>query len=90
MFLEAPYSAIHCHDGYNHRHCHIVKLSETISSFIEESEGSFKEIIHDTHLNRDQIESNLRVPVPGIQRLLENALFKSFEMSPHLISLSFS
>ena len=38
-----------------------------------------------THLNRDKIESNLSVP--GIQGHQENALIKSFEMSPHLICL---
>ena len=37
------------------------------------------------HLNRDEIESNLSVP--GIQGNQENALIKSFEMSPHLICL---
>ena len=37
------------------------------------------------HLNRDKIESNLSVP--GIQGCHENALFKSFETSPHLICL---
>ena len=39
-----------------------------------------------THLNRDQIESNLNVP--GIQGCHENALYKSCEMSPHFISVS--
>ena len=39
----------------------------------------------DSHLNRDKIASNLSVP--GIQGCHENALFKSFEMSPHLICL---
>ena len=34
-------------------------------------------------LNRDKIESSLSVP--GIQERHENALIKSFEMSPHLI-----
>ena len=38
-----------------------------------------------THLNRDQIESNFSVP--GIQGHQENAFFKSFEMSSHLICL---
>ena len=38
-----------------------------------------------SHLNRDKIESNLSVP--GIQGCHENALIKSFEMSPHLICL---
>ena len=38
-----------------------------------------------SHLNRNQIESNLSVP--GIQGCHENALYKSFEMSPHFISL---
>ena len=37
------------------------------------------------HLNRDKIESNLSVP--GIQGHQENALIKSFKMSPHLICL---
>ena len=37
------------------------------------------------HLNRDKIESNLSVP--GIQGCHENALCKSFEMSPLLICL---
>ena len=36
----------------------------------------------DTHLNRDEIESNLSVP--GIQGNQENCLIKSFDMSPHL------
>ena len=38
---------------------------------------------NDAHLNRDKIESNLSLP--GIQGRYENALIKSFEMSPHLI-----
>ena len=38
-----------------------------------------------THLNRDRIESNLRVP--GIQGCNENALYESFKTSPHLICL---
>ena len=38
-----------------------------------------------THLNRDNIKSNLSVP--GIQGCHENALCKSFETSPHLICL---
>ena len=37
------------------------------------------------HLNRDKIEWNLSVP--GIQGRHKNALYKSFEMSPHLICL---
>ena len=37
------------------------------------------------HLNRDKIKSNLSVP--GIQGHQENALIKSFKMSPHLIYL---
>ena len=41
-----------------------------------------------THLNRDKIESNLRVP--GIQGCHENALILSFELSPHLICLQAS
>ena len=36
-----------------------------------------------SHLNREMIESNLNVP--GIQGHQENALIKSFEMSPNLI-----
>ena len=40
---------------------------------------------HNPHLNRDKIESNLSVP--GIQGCHENALIKSFEMSPNLICL---
>ena len=39
----------------------------------------------DTHLSRNQIESNLSVP--GIQGCHENALFKRLEMSPHFICL---
>ena len=39
-----------------------------------------------THLNRDQIESDLSVP--GIQGHQENALYKSFETSPHLLCLA--
>ena len=43
-------------------------------------------VTHDhTHLKRDQIESNLSVPV--IQGHQENVLIKSFEMSPLLICL---
>ena len=38
-----------------------------------------------THLSKNKIESNLSVP--GIQEDQENALIKSFEMSPHLIGL---
>ena len=38
-----------------------------------------------THLNRDKIESNLSVL--GIQGHQENALIKSFEMSPNFIYL---
>ena len=38
-----------------------------------------------THLNRDHIESNLSVP--GIQKCHENALYKSFEKSLHLLCL---
>ena len=38
-----------------------------------------------THFNRDKIESNLSVP--RIQGCHENALFKSFKTSPHLICL---
>ena len=38
-----------------------------------------------SHLNRDEIESNLNVP--GIQGCLENALYKNFEMRPLLICL---
>ena len=37
------------------------------------------------HLNRDKIEWNLSVP--RIQARHENALYKSFEMSPLLICL---
>ena len=37
------------------------------------------------HLNRDKFESNLSVP--GIKGCYENALIKSFEMSPHLMCL---
>ena len=42
-----------------------------------------KELI--THLNRKTIQFNLSVP--GIQGHQENALIKSFKMSPHLICL---
>ena len=42
-------------------------------------------LLHGTHLNRDEIESNLSVP--GIRGCHENALYKSFETSPHLICL---
>ena len=38
-----------------------------------------------THLNRNQIESDLSVP--GIQGRHENAFYKSFEMSPHFKSV---
>ena len=38
-----------------------------------------------SHLNRDNIESNMSVPV--IQEHQENALIKSFEMSPNLMCL---
>ena len=38
-----------------------------------------------THLNREEVESNLSAP--GIQGHQEDALIKSFEMSPHLICL---
>ena len=38
-----------------------------------------------THLNRNKSDSNLSLP--GIQGHQENALIKSFEMSPHLICL---
>ena len=38
-----------------------------------------------SHLNRDQIESNLSVP--GTQWHQENTLYKSFEMSPLFICL---
>ena len=38
-----------------------------------------------TLLNRDKIESTLSVP--GIQGCHENALYKSFKMSPHFICL---
>ena len=37
------------------------------------------------HLNRDKIDYNLSVP--GIQGYQENALYKSFETSPHKIYL---
>ena len=37
------------------------------------------------HLNRDKMETNLSVP--AIQGHQENAVNKSFEMSPHLINL---
>ena len=39
-------------------------------------------------INRDKIESNLSVP--GVQGCHENALIKSFKMSPHLICLQAS
>ena len=39
----------------------------------------------EAHLNRNKIESNLSVP--KIQGCHENALYKSFEMSPHIICL---
>ena len=41
-----------------------------------------------SHLNRDNIESNFSVPV--IQEHNENALIKSFAMSPHLICFQVS
>ena len=50
--------------------------------------GKYLYVITGTHLNRDKIESNLSVP--GIQGLQENALTKSFEMSPRLVCLQVS
>ena len=44
-----------------------------------------KSIKSAAHLNREKIKSNLSVP--GIQGHHENALIKSFEMSPHLMCL---
>ena len=38
-----------------------------------------------SHLNRDEIESNLSVP--GNQGHQENALYKSFETNPHFMCL---
>ena len=42
-------------------------------------------LLANAHLNRDKIESNLSVP--GFQGCHENALYKSFDTSPHLICL---
>ena len=39
--------------------------------------------LYKSHLNRDKFESNLNVP--GIKGRHKNAVFKSFEMSPHLM-----
>ena len=41
------------------------------------------DVTYKSHLNRDQIEFNLSVP--GIKGRHENALYKSFEMNPHLL-----
>ena len=45
----------------------------------------YRKNVSSAHLNKDKIESNLSVP--GSQGHQENALIKSFEMSPHLICL---
>ena len=47
--------------------------------------GLLYHIRYNNPLNRDWFESNFGVP--GTQGRHENALFKNFEMSPHLICL---
>ena len=63
---------------------HLTKIANVmVSSF--ETKNVWWGPLDDTHLNREKIESNFSIP--GIQGHQENALIKSFEMSPHLICL---
>ena len=75
-------SRLHLHSRTAHLPIYQVKRSQSQTYIID---GPVIRCPADTHLKRDQNESNLSVP--GIRGCRENALYKSFKTSPSSICL---